>query len=142
VPAVARIELSQQKLQTALTGPAGMVTQYVIRTTRQIENRAKLYAPVDTGNLRASITSAIDVQGLRVVGQVGSPVEYALAVHDGQQAGTVTVRGHQRRGHSVRGSAGRKAYRVGNATVGTYTRRTKGTRGRPFLRRAMEDVVR
>lgn len=139
---VARVQLSEQALRSALTGPTGMVTQYVVRTTRQITNQAKLYAPVDTGNLRASITSAVEVQGLRVVGRVGTPVEYALAVHEGQDARAVVVKAHQVRAHAVRGSAGRAAYRVRGHTVGAHTRQQKAKPGRPFLRRAMEDVLR
>lgn len=119
-----------------------MVTQYVVRTNRQVENRAKLYAPVDTGNMRASITGTIRVEGMRVIGAVGTPVEYALAVHEGQEAKTVTVRGHQVRGHAVRGSAGRAGYQIRGHTRGTHTRQQAARQGRPFLRRALQDVLR
>lgn len=140
--ALVRVQLADAALRSALVGPSGMVTQYVIRTNRQVENRAKLYAPVDTGNMRASMTSTVRVEGLRVIGAVGTPVEYALAVHEGQEAGTVTVRAHQVRGHPVRGSRGRVAYRVKGHTRGTHTRQQAARPGRPFLRRALEDVLR
>lgn len=119
-----------------------MVTQYVIRTNRQVTNRAKLYAPVDTGNLRSSLTDTLRVEGMRVIGAVGTPVEYALAVHEGQDAKTITVRAHQVRGHAVRGSRGRTAYRVKGHTRGTHTRQQAARPGRPFLRRALQDVLR
>lgn len=139
---IVRVQLSEAALRSALVGPAGMVTQYVIRTNRQITNRAKLYAPVDTGNLRSSITDTIRVEGLRVIGAVGTPVNYALAVHEGQEAKAVTVRAHSVRGHAVKGSRGRVAYSVGGHTRGAHTRQQKAKAGRPFLRRALEDTLR
>ena len=138
--ATVRVQLSEQALRSALTGPSGMVTQYVIRTTRQITNKATLYTPVDTGNLRASLTQAVEVQGTRVVGMVGTPVEYALAVHEGTESRRVSVKAHQVRAHGVR--RGRVAYTVGGHTRGAHTRQQAARQGRPFLRRAMEDVLR
>jgi phage gpG-like protein len=106
VPAEARLQITQQRLTAALTGPGGMVTQYVLRQTSQIRNRAVLYCPVDTGNLRNSIVTALRADGTTVVGTVGTPVEYAAAVHEG----SVTSKGRR-------------------------------TPGRPFLRRALQDVI-
>lgn len=140
--AIVRVQLAEAALRSAITGPNGLATQYVIRTTRQILNKAKLYTPVDTGNLRNSLTSAIYVEGMRVVGEVGTPVHYAFAVHEGQEAKPVPVRAHAVRGHQVRGSRGRAGYIVGAHQRGAHTRQQKATRGRPFLRRALEDVIR
>lgn len=139
---IVRVQLSEAALRSALVGPSGMVTQYVIRTNRQVGNRAKLYAPVDTGNMRASITGTVRVEGMRVIGATGTPVEYALAVHEGQEAKSVTVRAHQVRGHQVKGSRGRTAYTVRGHVRGAHTRTQKAKPGRPFLRRALQDVLR
>jgi hypothetical protein len=101
-----RVDVSKNEVRQLLTGTNGLATRYVMRKTEQIANRARLYCPVDTGNLRSSITAAVTTQGDKVVGLVGTPVEYAAAVHEG-----------------YRTSRGRK--------VG----------GRPFLRRAMTEVM-
>lgn len=168
MPATVRLEIAQEQLRRALTGPNGSVTRYVMRTTRQIRNKAVMYCPVDTGNLRASITHAVssDVagRGMVVVGRVGTPVEYALAVHEGVKAQTVTVAAHQVKAHTVkahevRARRGRKraskagprqapraAYTVRAHTVrahtrASYTMEVKARAGRPFLRRALEEVL-
>jgi len=48
-----------------------------------IEGEAKRRCPVDTGRLRASITTAASVEGEQVVATVGTNVEYAAAVEYG-----------------------------------------------------------
>jgi phage gpG-like protein len=101
-----RVQVSEAEVRRLLTGPSGLATRYVMRKTDQIVNRARMYCPVDTGNLRSSIVAAVREENGRVVGLVGTPVEYAAAVHEG-----------------YRTSRGR---RVG---------------GRPFLRRAMNEVM-
>jgi phage gpG-like protein len=105
MPVRLRVQINQAETRRLLTGPDGLATRYVMRKTQQIANRARLYCPVDTGNLRASITTAVRQQGDQVVGLVGTPVEYAVPVHEG--------------------------YRTGRRTVP----------GRPFLRRAMIEVM-
>ena len=155
MPATVRLEIAQAQLQRALTGPSGSVTRYVMRTTRQIRNKAVLLCPVDTGNLRASITHAVssDVgsRGMVIIGRVGTPVEYALAVHEGVTAKTVTVpahmvKAHTVKAHTVKPKGGRKAYTVSAHQVrghmrGSYTMEVKARTGRPFLRRAMQEVI-
>lgn len=137
---IVRVQVSEAALRSALTGPTGMVTRYVLTTTREIQNRAKLYTPVDTGNLRNSITTAVRVEGLRVIGEVGTPVNYAAAVHEGTEAKRVAVRAHQVRGHAVRG--GGRSYVVAGHTRGAHSRSQAARKGRPFLMRALEDVLR
>lgn len=162
-----RVEVARATLQRELTGPRGLVTRYVMRQVRAIRNRAVLLTPVDTGNLRASITTAVSSPltggGMVIEGRVGTPVEYAVAVHEGHAAMSVvvpahTVKAHMRKGHRVktaraeptgrqkRGTITRRAYTVGAHQVAAHTRaqhwRTIGARsGRPFLRQAMEEVM-
>ena len=143
--AIARVRLSEGALREYLTGANGVVTRYVIRQTRQITNRAKLYTPVDTGNLRASITSAVFTRGLSVFGQVGTPVEYALAVHEGLEAKAVPVQAHAVRAYVIRahqnnGRAVPTMTRLAS-TRSAHSRQQKAKPGRPFLRRALQDVL-
>jgi len=53
-----------------------------------VERDARRYAPVDTGQLRASITHEVRVEGLgaqTVIGVVGSNVVYAAAMEEGSR---------------------------------------------------------
>lgn len=150
-----RVEVAHARLRRELTGPRGLVTRYVLRQVRAIRNRAVLITPVDTGNLRASITYAVSTPisggGLVIEGRVGTPVEYAYTVHEGHPAMSVTVpahtvKAHTVKAHKVRGSNGRKGFTMPAHTVKAHTRRQhwrtiEARGGRPFLRRAMEEVM-
>lgn len=106
MPVTVRVQIAQAELRRQLIGPSGLATRHVLRLTERVANRARLLAPVDTGNLRASITTAVRTQGDQVIGLVGSGVKYSIPVHEGYR----TSRGRQ-------------------------------VRGRPFLRKAMTDVL-
>lgn len=150
-----RVEIAQATLRRELTGPRGMVTRYVLRQVRAIRNRAVLLTPVDTGNLRASITYAVSSPigggGMVIEGRVGTPVDYAEAVHEGHAAMSVTVpahsvKAHTVKAHPVKGSSGRKGFTMPAHTRKAHTRRQhwrtiNAREGRPFLRRAMEEVL-
>lgn len=125
-----RLQLDQATLQRDLTGPNGMATQYVLRKTSEIRTRAVLYCPVQTGNLRNSITSAVRSDGMLVIGTVGTPVDYAMAVHEG------TSGRPQRVGpYSARGRSGR------TYMVPAHMRTPRPRQGKPFLRKALQDVM-
>jgi len=78
-----RIEMHEAAILELLTGPAGPVFRQVERWSTQTETLAKTRCPADEGVLRASIDSAVRVEGLRVIGRIGSPLFYAMYVHDG-----------------------------------------------------------
>lgn len=94
-------------------------------------NRAKVLAPVDTGRLRASIRiESRRNLALRTVYTVGSDVEYAAAVHDGTAPHVI----RPRRAQALR-------FRVGGRIVYARVVNHPGTRGRPFLDRALREVA-
>jgi hypothetical protein len=135
----ARVEITRGQLESVVSGPRGLATGYIRRITRQIESRAKLYAPVSTGNLRGSITTAVVSRGLTVSGTVGTGVDYAVYVHEGTRAHEITPRN----------PGGVLTWKTGPGSGENrpgprlYASRTyhPGTTARPFLRRAMEDVL-
>lgn len=57
--------------------PQGGLSKDLSRRGRAVESKAKLIARVDTGRLRASVTSRIAVEGGLPVSIVGSNVQYA-----------------------------------------------------------------
>lgn len=48
-----------------------------------VERKAKMLCPVDQGQLRASIFSQVDLEEGKIIGRVGSNLEYAPYVHQG-----------------------------------------------------------
>lgn len=94
--------------------------------------RAKILAPVDTGRLRAFIrVERRSFFGLRQRWTVGSDVEYAPMVNDGTRPHVI----RPRRAKALR-------FKVGGRTVYAAVVRHPGTRARPFLDRALQEVAR
>jgi hypothetical protein len=141
------VALSRAELNAVGADEAGKL---VIKTTLRVSNRAKILAPVDTGNMRASITQVIVRRRGEIIGRVGTDVHYAIYVHEGtrphvikaRQAGalvffwpkvgavTVVPRHPKTRytGYMKKG----KVFHIGKGYVNH-----PGTKGRPFLRTAL-----
>jgi hypothetical protein len=97
-----------------------------------VVNRAKALAPVDTGRLRASIKSKrSSFFSLRPKVTVYSLVEYAAYVNDGT------------RRHPIRAkNAKALRFRVNGRVVYAKAVMHPGTKPRPFLDRALEEIAR
>lgn len=103
----------------------------VTKITRQILNRARILAPVRTGRLRASGRMDVRITSVGPTGSVTFPVSYARYVHEGTRA------------HVIR-AKNKKVLRFKGAGGGYVYRRVvhhPGTKGRPFVERAMEEIA-
>ncbi|UYP17712.1 HK97 gp10 family phage protein [Rhodococcus sp. Z13] len=111
-----------------------IIARKVASVTRRIAAQAKLNAPVRTGNLARSIQEGpIVFQGpFRVTSGVTATANYAAAVHDGTRPHVIRARN----GGFLRfpGSDGSPVFR--------RSVNHPGTRPRPFLRNAAEQVMR
>lgn len=79
------VQLDDQALHALLQTKSGPVGRHLFRTGKMVETAAKQKAPVDTGRLRASITTAlfsVPYDPYLAV-RVGTDVEYATYVHEG-----------------------------------------------------------
>lgn len=98
---------------------------------RQVINRAKVLAPVDTGRLRASIQGEFSRSfTLRPRFTVGSNVSYAAYVNDGTRPHIIRPRNAQ----ALR-------FMVGGRVVYARVVHHPGTRARPFLDRALREAA-
>ncbi|MEW2127109.1 HK97 gp10 family phage protein [Streptomyces sp. NPDC007259] len=98
---------------------------------RQVLNRAKVLAPVDTGRLRASIRiESRRTLTLRSVYTIGSDVHYAPYVNDGTRPHVI----RPKRAKALR-------FNVGGRTVFAAVVNHPGTRANPFLDRALREVA-
>lgn len=61
-----------------------MTEEHVEELTGDVLRRARVTCPRDTGELRASLDSDVQSSGSRVVGTVGTRLEYAVYVHEGR----------------------------------------------------------
>lgn len=101
----------------------------VDRFARLVLNRARVLTPVDTGRLRASLRVKRTLSWRGPSAQVVTDVEYAAMVHDG-------TRPHQIRPRT------KQALRfvIGGQVVFAKVVNHPGTKGRPFLARALREV--
>jgi len=80
-----RLDLDLPRLLAALGATGGYVYKRMLRIVAKAENYSKQRCPVDTGNLRSSINSRVEVDFGKntMVGLVGTTVEYAPYVEFG-----------------------------------------------------------
>lgn len=124
-----RVRLDRAALGRSIRGAS---RQELETAARQVMNRAKILAPVDTGRLRASIRiESRRLLTLRSVYTIGSDVSYAPMVHDGT------------RPHVIRpkSSGGVLRFRMGGRIVYAKYVNHPGTKARPFLDDALRQVA-
>lgn len=102
----------------------------VTDVTRQSLNRAIVLTPVDTGNLRGHNNMNVRVLADRVVGEVFNDANYAAVVHDG--SGPYIIRPRRRKALK---------FKVGGQTVFARKVHHPGTRGRPWIARAVQETA-
>lgn len=135
-------------LAELLSGRNGPVFQIINQKANQVSNIAKSLAPVDEGRLRQSITYEVRSEADGPVGVVGTNVEYAIFVHEG--TGLYSKR-NPRLIRPVRARAlrwptknnsgvGRRRFRGGQTAGYTFSKSSKGVKGRPFLTDALKRV--
>lgn len=125
---MARVRLDRAQLIRTIRGASRRELE---TAARQVMNRAKVLAPVDTGRLRASIRiESRRTLTLRSVYTVGSDVEYAPMVHDG--TGPHVIR--PRQAQALR-------FRIGGRIVYAKVVHHPGTRARPFLDQAVREIA-
>lgn len=79
--AVTRVDIDEANIRKLLKSEP--VRAFMLKKGLQVEVRAKRLCPVDTGRLRASITSALEEDGDTIKAVIGTDVEYAPYVEFG-----------------------------------------------------------
>ena len=112
----------------------------MVDTVVTIEKYAKHKCPVDTGKLRASITS--EVTGFKE-GAVGTNTEYAMPVEYGSRPHDIRPREKKAlafkqggsKGRYVTSASGKRSYRKGKSGEPVVVKRVKhpGNKAQPFL---------
>jgi hypothetical protein len=142
---VAEFRLDQSQLRELLGSANGPVARDMRRRGNAVLREAKRIAPKDTATLSRSITLETHVQGGVPVVYVGSPLEYAIYVHEG--TGLWSKRG-PRPIVPVRKKAlrwpiknntgrGRRRYRGGQTAGYVFSKRSAGSPPKPFLTDAL-----
>lgn len=79
------VQLDDRQLRALLTTESGPVGRYLLTVGKRVEASAKRRAPVDTGRLRSSLTTALFAVPYEpfLACRVGTDVDYAVYVHEG-----------------------------------------------------------
>lgn len=131
----ARLVIDRSQMGAVLTGPQSKPVVLVQRAQRQVLNQAKINAPVDTGQLRAShkaepVVVSGDTVRTSISATGSAKQEYALMVHEG--TGPHIIRPRRKKVLSWKGPQGR---------VFAQQVHHPGTKPRPWLRKALEQVA-
>ncbi|MFF2650604.1 HK97 gp10 family phage protein [Streptomyces sp. NPDC058045] len=113
---------------------AELVREIVGDITTATANAARRLAPVDNGQLRASIRDSVAVRGSTVVGEVYTDLEYAAYVHEGTGIYGPT-------GQPIRPVRARVLSWQPRGGSRMFAREVKGQRPQPFLLRALRSVA-
>ncbi|WP_435111317.1 hypothetical protein [Nocardiopsis synnemataformans] len=130
-----RVYLHHFELEELLRGPHGPVVQEVTSRSRTVSNLAKRKVGVDTGRLKGSIRFTVRVQGSRVIGTVGSMVQYAPYHHEG-----TGIYGPRRQ--PIRPVKAKVlAFKPKGSRATVFATQVRGARPNPFLIDALREAV-
>lgn len=149
-PARATTQIYRERLGE-LTAPGAPVYLMMLRVMTRIDARAKYYlngvmVAKHTGNLLSSQQPPTVMQvGINLLGEAVNTATYVLPVHDGSRPHVIAA--VNAKVLRFEGSVANQAAGTGGGRTGTgqfiYRQSVHhpGTQPRPFLRRAMEDVI-
>lgn len=78
-----RAQINRAEMNRLLYSQAGPVVKHITTVCRSVRSEAVRRAPRDTGKLATSLDFTVNVYGTKVVGRVGTSLDYAAYVHDG-----------------------------------------------------------
>lgn len=141
------INYNANEIKALMTSPQGPIWRDINRRGTLVLNRARRLAPVDTSRLKNSITMEMSLVRGVPTAMVGTNVKYALFVHEGtgiygRGQFIKPVRARALRWPSInqkyRQTGGSRRYASGRTAGYVFSKRSKGSRARPFLTDALE----
>lgn len=142
--ATVAIVISSQQMQQLLASPRGPVYAEILRRGNRVLRQARRLVPVDQGTLKSSLTMEMRQNKGVPIAVVGSSLKYALYVHEGTGLYSKRSRGYIRpvrasvlRWPNKGGGGGARRYVGGRTKSYTFSMRSKGFPGRPFLTAAL-----
>jgi phage gpG-like protein len=141
---VAKFRLNESEVRKLLSSPGGGIYGDIQRRGNRVLNKARVLCPVDQGQLRASLAMEMNVVDGNPIARIGTNVKYAIFVHEGtgihgpRKTPIVPVRARVLRWPVKNQSgSGRRRFRGGATQQYAYSKSVKGTKGRPFLTKAL-----
>lgn len=141
------VVLDAYQIYKLLQAPNGLVYNHTMRLGNQVLREARRRVPKDTAKLAQSLTMEMGKVGKDVVARVGTNIEYGLYVHEGTAnngTGYIYPKNAKVLKFPVINNSGqgRRRYKGGATAQYAYAKRVKGVKARPFLRDALNAVIR
>lgn len=130
----AEVRVNDAVIQKMLRHPKGQVARGILKIGKRVERKAKRYTPVDHGILRNSINTELIIRR-GPVARIGTKTKYALAVHEGTGIYGPKGKPITPKRSKVLVFTSKKTNKL------VFARSIKGMKGRPYLRRALIEVV-
>jgi hypothetical protein len=138
------VRLDAAAVTHMMKGPGGAVMIDLERRAQRVLNTARTLCPVDQGTLRGSLhKEPVTVDGDPAY-RIGSPLEYAIYVHEGTGIYGSGAPIRPTSGKFLRWPAknqsgsGRRRYKAGATEKWIFARQSSGSPGRPFLLQALQ----
>jgi hypothetical protein len=138
------VSFNGSEIQTLLRSPSGGVMLDLQRRANNILNAARIACPVDQGALRGSLHSEpVTIDGNPGY-RIGSPLEYAIYVHEGTgvygKGAPITPKSKTilRWPAKNQSGEGNRRYEGGETAGYIFARSVQGMPGRPFLKDALQ----
>lgn len=148
---VAEFKIDAAALRELLAGPNGPVWDDIRKRGNRVLIQARANAPYDEGILQRSLTMEMVVERGVPVARVGSNLKYAIYVHEGtglygkNKRYIRPVRAKVLRwpvvNNAYRQTGGPRRYKAGRTANYTYSMKSRGYPGRPFLRDALTAAI-
>ena len=128
------VEINTEEFSASVKNATYQVWEKLVQNMNKVslavEAEAKKECPIDTGVLRASMTSKVDTIGDEVIGVIGNSCKYAPYVHNGT-------------GIYAKNGGGRRTPWKNVALDGKYKggHITSGQKPNPFLERARQNKI-
>ncbi len=148
---MAEVQIDAAALRELLAGPTGPVWNDIRRRGNRVLMQAKANTPKDTGVLKNSLIMEMVIDRGVPVARVGSNLKYAIYVHEGTglygprkryirpvQAKVLRWPGIN---NAYKQTGGNRRYKAGRTANYTYSMKSKGFPGRPFLRDALSAAI-
>jgi hypothetical protein len=138
------IRLDAAAVTQMMKGPGGAVMIDLEHRAQRVLNMARTLCPVDQGTLRGSLHKEPVTVGGDPAYRIGSPLEYAIYVHEGTGIYGSGSPIRPTSGQFLRwpaknqSGAGNRRYKAGATAAFVFARQSSGSPGRPFLLQALQ----
>ncbi len=140
-----QIRLDASQVKAVLSGPNGPVWNEIHTRGRRVKAVAQRLVPVDEGRLKNSLTLEMGIVNGVPTARVGSNLDYAIYVHEGTGWWSKTSPGYIRPTNAKalrwpqknNSGRGRRRYKGGATAAYTFSKRSRGYPGRPYLTDAL-----